>query len=131
MGRRQLCRRIQKEPGVLAFKPVGIPASHLECVNLTLDELEAIRLADMECLYQEEAARKMKVSRQTFGRIIGSAHSKVADALVNGKVLFVKGGNVQITRNRNQGKRCAATIGKAKRTDGENDVAQYHAKKLS
>lgn len=60
MGRHQLCRRIQKEPGVLAFKPAGIPASRLECVNLTLDELEAIRLSDIEGLYQEEPHGKCK-----------------------------------------------------------------------
>ena len=131
MGRHRLWRRIQKEPGVLAFKPAGIPASRLECVNLTLDELEAIRLSDIEGLYQEEAARKMQVSRQTFGRIIGSAHSKVADALVNGKVLFVKGGRVQVAQKRNQGKRCAPINEKEKRTNGENDVTQHHAKKLS
>ena len=58
MERHQSYRRIQKEPGVLTFKPAGIPASRLECVNLTLDELEAIRLSDIEGLYQEEAVGK-------------------------------------------------------------------------
>lgn len=56
-------------------------------VMLEADEIEAIHLADLKGLYQEEAALKMKISRQTFGRIIESAHHKVADAIVNGKAL--------------------------------------------
>jgi predicted DNA-binding protein (UPF0251 family) len=62
----------------------------LEEVNLGLDELEAIRLADLEGLYQEEAAVRMNVSRATFGRIIGEARHKVADAVVNGKALTIE-----------------------------------------
>jgi len=70
--------------------------SMLEEIGLTLDELEAIRLADLEGLYQEDAAVKMNVSRQTFGNIINSAHKKIADALLNGKALRIKGGVVQM-----------------------------------
>ena len=54
---------------------------------LNEDEIEAIKLADHEAMYQEDASKKMKISRQTFGRIIESAHRKVADALINGKAL--------------------------------------------
>lgn len=100
MGRQQLCRTIHKEPGVMSYKPAGIPTSRLEEVTLTIDELEAIRLADLEGLYQEMAAQKMRVSRQTFGRIIGSAHRKIADVLVNGKLLHVKGGHVKMAAKR-------------------------------
>lgn len=100
MGRRQLCRTIHKKPGVISFKPAGIPGSRLDDVTLTVDELEAIRLADLEGLYQEEAAKQMRVSRQTFGRIIGSAHRKIADVLVNGKLLYVKGGNIKMAAKR-------------------------------
>lgn len=67
----------------------------LKEVGLTLDELEAIRLADLEGLYQEDAAGQMKISRQTFGNIINSAHKKIADALVNGKALKIEGGVVK------------------------------------
>jgi predicted DNA-binding protein (UPF0251 family) len=67
----------------------------LEEVNLTLDELEAIRLADLGELYQEDAAKKMNVSRQTFGNIVNSAHKKIADALLNAKALKIEGGNVE------------------------------------
>ena len=68
----------------------------LEEVNLELDELEALRLGDLEGLYQEDAARKMNVSRQTFGNIAASAHRKVADALVNAKALRIEGGVVRM-----------------------------------
>jgi predicted DNA-binding protein (UPF0251 family) len=68
----------------------------LEEIVLSVDEFEAIRLADLENLYQELAAEKMSVSRQTFGRIIGSAHQKVAEALVRGKALKIDGGAIEI-----------------------------------
>jgi len=67
----------------------------LEEVNLTLDELEAICLADLSELYQEDAAKKMNISRQTFGNIINSAHKKIADALLNAKALKIEGGNIE------------------------------------
>jgi predicted DNA-binding protein (UPF0251 family) len=78
------------------FKPRGIPLSLLEEVILTVDEFEAIRLADLEGLYQEQAAEQMNVSRQTFGRIIDSAHKKVAEALVRGKALKIEGGEFEM-----------------------------------
>jgi len=62
-----------------------------------VDELEAVRLADFEGLYQEDAAERMKVSRQTFGNIIISAHKKIADALIHGKVLKIEGGTVEVS----------------------------------
>jgi len=67
----------------------------LEEVILALDELEAVRLADLEGLYQEDAARKMNVSRQTFGNIVNSAHKKIADVLLNAKALKIEGGAVK------------------------------------
>jgi predicted DNA-binding protein (UPF0251 family) len=61
-------------------------------VILGLDELEAIRLADLECLYQQAAARRMGVSRQTFGRIVESGRRKVAEAIVERKCLRIEEG---------------------------------------
>jgi predicted DNA-binding protein (UPF0251 family) len=78
------------------YKPRGIPLSVLEEVTLTVDEFEAIRLTDLEGLYQADAAEKMSVSRQTLGRILESAHKKIADALVHGKALLIKGGPIEI-----------------------------------
>ena len=89
------CRRIRCRPNTNYFKPRGIPLDALEEVNLTLDELEAIRLADLTELYQEDAAKKMNISRQTFGNIINSAHKKIADALLNAKALKIEGGTVE------------------------------------
>jgi uncharacterized protein len=90
-------RKVVCNPGQSSFKPCGgMPGKELETVALTIDELEAIRLADLECLYQELAARKMKISRQTFGNIISSAHKKVADFLINSKRLTVEGGKVEM-----------------------------------
>jgi predicted DNA-binding protein (UPF0251 family)/predicted Fe-Mo cluster-binding NifX family protein len=63
-------------------------------IVMTLDEFEAIRLADKEGLYQEEAARRMGVSRTTFGRILESAHLKVAEVLSGGRCLRLEGGHV-------------------------------------
>jgi predicted DNA-binding protein (UPF0251 family) len=86
------CRRISAEPPYSLFKPAGAPVRELELTEMTLDEFEALRLADLEGLYQEDAAERLGVSRQTFGRIIESAHRKVAEALVRGKGLVVRGG---------------------------------------
>ena len=63
--------------------------------RLTIDECEALRLADYEGLSHEEAGSEMRVSRATFGRIIEKARKKVADALINGKAIRIEGGNYQ------------------------------------
>jgi DNA-binding XRE family transcriptional regulator len=65
-----------------------------------MDELEAVRLADLEGIYQETAAKRMNVSRQTFGNIIKSAHKKIAEALVNAKALRIEGGVVKMIEKR-------------------------------
>jgi predicted DNA-binding protein (UPF0251 family) len=96
MPRPRHCRRVGHLPRVTFYKPSGVPLSILQHIALTVDELEAVRLADFEGLYQEQAAEKMNVSRQTFGRIIESAHKKIADALVNGKALSIEGGIVEL-----------------------------------
>jgi len=89
------CRRIRCRPDTSYFKPRGIPLDRLEEVSLALDELEAVRLADLEGLYQEDAAKKMSISRQTFGNIVDSAHRKIADALLHAKALKIEGGVVR------------------------------------
>ena len=87
-------RRIAFLPGATYFKPAGVPLRELEEVALALDELEALRLADLNGLYQEQAAEKMGISRATFGRIVESARRKVAHALTSGKALRLEGGPV-------------------------------------
>lgn len=76
-----------------AFLPSRPPPWGMEEVFLTVEGLEAIRLNDFEGLDQERAARRMNVSRQTFGRILAEARSVVAEALVMGKVLRIGGGH--------------------------------------
>jgi uncharacterized protein len=90
------CRRVGWEPSEIFFKPRGVPLSELEIVGLQVDELEAMRLADIEGLYHEEAAKRMGVSRQTFDRIIQKAHAVVAEALVGGKAIHIEGGNIMV-----------------------------------
>ncbi|HOW45209.1 MAG TPA: DUF134 domain-containing protein [Candidatus Aminicenantes bacterium] len=89
------CRRVGFVPDATLFKPAGIPARDLPEVALALDELEALRLADLEGLYHEQAAARMGVSRQTFGNVVAAARRKTADCLVNGKVLRIAGSAVQ------------------------------------
>jgi len=69
----------------------------LEEIRLTIDEREALRLADLEGLSHEEAGQMMGVSRATFGRIIEQARKVVADALINGKAIHIEGGNYEIS----------------------------------
>ena len=98
---RPFCRRnIAGRPAAAVFKPLGIPFRELDEIGMTLDEFEAIRLADLDGLYQEQAAQQMGVSRATFSRIMDSAHRKVADALVHGKALRIEGGPVHMGARR-------------------------------
>ncbi len=95
MTRPKTLRQIDSIPDVKWFKPAGIKMCSLEEVSLTFDEIEAIRLADLENLYQEQVATHMGVSRQTVGRILVSARKKVAEALVAGKAIRLEGGKIQ------------------------------------
>ncbi len=83
MGRPKKYRIVEYSLKPTFFKPIN--REDKGAVELTIDELEAVRLADFENMYQEDAAKVMNVSRQTFGRILKSAHQKIADALVNVK----------------------------------------------
>ena len=90
MPRPKCPRRIHFSPKTKYFKPAGIPLHRLEDILMETDEFEALRLADEQDLYNQEAARKMGISRQTFDRIIRAARHKVATALVHGKALRIK-----------------------------------------
>jgi len=83
-------------PGVSYFKPRGIPMVDLDEVRLTVDEREAIRLADLMGMSHEAAGRKMGVSRATFGRIVQQARKVVADALISGKAINIEGGTYRL-----------------------------------
>ncbi len=96
MGRPKKCRWVETEPGVTFFKPRGIPLRALEQTTITVDELEAIRLADYLELTQEEVAQKMQVSRPTVTRMLARAHRAVAEALVHGKAICIEGGDYRL-----------------------------------
>jgi len=100
MARPKCCRRVGEQPACLVFKPAGVPVSVLKEVVLSMDEFEAIRLADLERLYHEQAAERMNVSRQTFGRIIEAARRKVAHVLADGLALRIEGGKVEMPEKR-------------------------------
>ncbi len=93
MARPTKWRRIEKMPQTSFFIPSDRGAGNLPKVMLKLEELEAVRLKDLEGLEQEECAQKMEVSRPTFQRILSSARVKIADGLINGKAIHIVGGN--------------------------------------
>lgn len=96
-------RWIKCSPGSRCFSPLGQPADKIKGVSLTLDEFEAVRLACLEGLKQVDAAKRMKISRPTFSRIICAAHMKIADALVNIKAIRIEGGCCKIKLRRSDG----------------------------
>jgi predicted DNA-binding protein (UPF0251 family) len=89
-------RIVTFNPEVCYFKPRGIPLVELEEVRLTVDECEALRIADLLGTAQEDGGRLMGVSRATFGRIVQRARRIVADALINGKAISIEGGNYRM-----------------------------------
>ena len=93
MSRPTKCRRVEFFPEDNYFTPLGKPKCQVEEVVLKVEELEAMRLKDIEGLIQEKCAEKMKVSRQTFQNIIDSARKKVAIALTEGKAIKISGGH--------------------------------------
>lgn len=93
MSRPTKFRRVEFFPKDTYFVPLGKPKCELQEVILKVEELEAMRLKDMEGLNQEECARKMQVSRQTFQNIIDEARKKVVQALSEGLAINISGGN--------------------------------------
>jgi predicted DNA-binding protein (UPF0251 family) len=83
------CRKVCCDPEHRYFKPRGIPLSKLKKKDLGLDELESLRLADLEGMSQTEAAQSMGISQPTFNRILASAREKVAECIVNGSALRI------------------------------------------
>jgi len=97
MPRPRKCRQIGFMPDVTYFKPQGIPLRFLEEVSLSFEEIEAVRLKDMEGLEQEQAAVKMQISRPTFQRILASARNKIATAILSGKAIRIEGGHYKVS----------------------------------
>lgn len=95
---------------MLGFKPFGLPACHLESVKLSFEEYESLRLVNYEQLHQEEAARRMHVSRPTLTRIYNRALKTLAKALVEGKALEISGGSYAMDQEWYRCKRCHKLI---------------------
>ena len=94
-GRTKKVRYVQSMPAISQFSPRGKPGRPEE-VQLTIDELEAIKLVDFQGYHQDEGAEFMQISRPSFGRVLRNARKTVADALVNGKIIRIRVGDVQV-----------------------------------
>jgi predicted DNA-binding protein (UPF0251 family) len=94
-GRPKKVRYIQRMPSVRQFSPRGKPGRPEEVI-LHIDEFEALKLSDFQMFSQEEGALAMKLSRASFGRAVREARKKIADALVNGKIIKIQMGDAQI-----------------------------------
>jgi len=95
MPRPRLCRKIKFNPNITYFKPQGVPMRFLEVIELTLEEVEALRLKNIEDLEQTECAKKMNTSQSTFQRILSSAYRKISVALINGKAIEITNENIK------------------------------------
>lgn len=95
MSRPRLCRKIKFNPDVTYFKPRGVPMRFLEVIKLTLEEVEALRLKNIEDLEQTKCAKKMNTSQSTFQRILSSAYKKISVALINGKAIEITNENIK------------------------------------
>lgn len=103
MVRPRRLRRIFSCPDVTYFKPVGVPMVNLKEIVLSFDELEAIRMIDIEGIGQSEAGKKMKISQSTLSRLLGSGRKKLASAIVNGQAIKIEGGNFKMAISRGRG----------------------------
>lgn len=95
-GRPKKYRLVRFDPKISQFSPRGRPGRPDE-VNLGVDEFEAIRLADFMGLSQKEAAQSMRISQQTFSRLLKKAHKLIAESIVCGKILKIQGGTYVIS----------------------------------
>lgn len=93
MPRMPKCRRVCAEPQARMFTP---ECEAQGCVTLSVEELESLRLCDLEALDQDAAAGRMEVSRGTLQRILYAARHKTAEALVQGRALKIEGGHYAV-----------------------------------
>ena len=89
MTRPRLCRRIRFNPKITYYKPQGVPMRFLDEVELTAEEVEALRLKNIKDLEQIDAAKMMRTSQSTFQRILSSAYKKMSKAIIEGKAIKI------------------------------------------
>jgi uncharacterized protein len=99
MPRNKMQRIVHRPPLFTEFKPTGVKRISLDSIDLSIDEYEAIRLADHISMNHVEAAEEMEISRPTFTRLIDSARKKIAEFLIEGKHLQIDGGNIHFRGN--------------------------------
>lgn len=99
MARPQNNRIVHTPPLFNEFKPIGVKRSELKSISLTLDEYEAIRLADNLGLSHLQASKEMNISRSTFSRLVDNARKTISKFLINGMTLHIEGGNVHFSSN--------------------------------
>jgi uncharacterized protein len=92
-------RKVSQPPLFTNFKPSGVQRKFLKKTELSIDEFEAIRLADYLGLEHQEAAEKMQVSRPTFTRLIKKARQRIAQAIIDGMELVIVGGNIELVNS--------------------------------
>ena len=115
MPRPRKWRKICCLPECNRFGPLDYPANMENYVNMTVDEYETIRLIDLEGFTQEECAGQMNIARTTVQGIYNDARKKVAESLVNGKVLFIEGGEYRLCDG--LGKSCGRGVCRRHRCD--------------
>ncbi len=93
MTRPRKRRRIRYQPNRTFFKPAGVRMRNLNIAKLRFEEVEALRLKNLENLNNQQAAEKMNVSRATFQRILNLAYKKITLALVHGQAISIEGGS--------------------------------------
>ncbi|MCL6557939.1 MAG: DUF134 domain-containing protein [Firmicutes bacterium] len=130
MGRPPKCRRVEFMPHCTFFKPAGIPLCNLEEVGLGVEEVEALRLKDLEGLEQEDCADRMGISRPTFQRILTNARVKITEALVKGKAIRVEGGNFRLITHRVQCSTCGDEWEEPLRSLGERECPRCGSKEI-
>lgn len=130
MPRPKQDRKISNPPLMQGFKPFGIPRKLLSSVSLLFDEYEAVRLLDYEGMNQDQAAVQMNVSRPTLTRIYEQARKTIAQALVEGKMIVIEGGNVQFDKDWYRCKRCYKLIGGIENHVPCKDCSNYNNEEL-
>ncbi|MBU0591917.1 DUF134 domain-containing protein [Candidatus Micrarchaeota archaeon] len=98
MPRPRKCRRVSSEPETVYFKPVGVPLRDLRELEITIDELESLKLVDYHELEQIEASKKMGISQSTLHRLLISARKKISEALTDGCAIKISGGDYYVSK---------------------------------
>lgn len=128
MGRPRACRIVKETPTITYFKPRGVPLRDLEEASLTVEGLEAIRLADLEGLTSTQAASQMHISRHTFGRVLAEARKAVAEALIHGRALAIEGGVYAVRDQEGELPQCGQCGAKLNFEDAESTLSCHQCK---